>query len=164
MGNRAKATKLKILQGNPGRRPINHDEPEPKAGIPTMPKWIKEFPVAVKEWKREAKILNEMGALTVAECGLLATRCYLASQIQEMASEIKKEGRVAYTSRMDSLGNEVMDAKANPKCIQIKNIITEYRQHGSLLGLDAPSRTKIKIDGKPRSKADKFKARKNGKP
>ena len=163
MGNRPKPTKLKILQGNPGRRPINVLEPEPKRGIPTMPKWLKAFPVAVKEWRRESKELDEMGVMTTAECGDLAMRAYLASQIQEMAIDIKTEGRVAYTSRMDSLGNEVMDAKTNPKCIQLKNLITEYRQLGSLLGLDPSSRSKLKADRpKPKSKAEAFRARKEG--
>ena len=146
MGNRAKSTKLKVLHGNPGGRPINENEPDPEYCIPAMPEWLKEFPVAIKEWDREADILFRMGIMSEAECSLLATRAYLASQIQEMALDIEKEGRVAYTQKVDGLGNEIMEAKANPKCIQIKNIITEYRQHGSLLGLDAPSRTKIKTE------------------
>jgi len=55
MGNRPKPTALKLLQGNPGRRPINKAEPKPKRGIPAMPKWLDAFPVAVEEWKRESK-------------------------------------------------------------------------------------------------------------
>lgn len=149
MGNRPKPTKLKILHGNPGGRPINKHEPEPTLGIPLMPEWLVSFPVAVKEWGRESQILDSMGIMTEAECSLLATRVYLASQVQQMALDIEKEGRVAYVQKVDSLGNEIMEAKANPKCIQLKNIITEYRHHGSLLGLDAPSRTKIKTDRKP---------------
>lgn len=157
MGNRPKPTKLKLLQGNPGRRPINYKEPQPKRGIPKMPKWLKEFPVAIKEWKRESKELNDMGILTTAEGGALAMRCYLAAEIQEMAIEIKKEGRVAYMSRMDSLGNEIFEAKTNPKCVQIKNLITEYRQTGILLGLDPSSRTKLKVEKpKQRDEAEDF--------
>jgi P27 family predicted phage terminase small subunit len=153
-GRRPKPTHLKLLEGNPGGRPINKNEPEPTPGIPKMPKWLAEFPAAVKEWEREAEILDGMGVLTVAEAGVLAQRCYLSSEIQQLAIEIKKEGRVAYTSRMDSLGNEVMDAKANPKAIQIKNLITEYRQIGSLLGLDPASRTKLSVSEK--GKKNKF--------
>ncbi len=163
MGNRPKPTALKLLQGNAGRRPINKAEPQPKQGIPKMPKWLKEFPIAKKEWKRESKELDDMGILTTAESGALAMRCYLAAQIQEMALEIKKEGRVAYMSRMDSLGNEVMEAKTNPKCVQIKNLITEYRQFGSLMGFDPSSRSKLKTEIKePKSKVDSFRGRKNG--
>lgn len=163
MSNRPKPTKLKLLQGNPGRRRINYDEPQPKQGIPKMPKWLKEFPIAVKEWKRESKELDEMGILTTAESGILTVRCYLASEIQKMALEIKKEGRVAYVQKMDSLGNEIMEAKTNPKAIQIKNLITEYRQNGILLGLDPSSRSKLKTElKKPKSKLEAFVGRKNG--
>jgi len=163
MVHRAKPTKLKILQGNPGKRPLNLLEPEPEQGIPQMPEWLKLFPVAVEEWGRESTILDDMGIMTVADLGNLANRAYLASQIQQMAREIETEGRVAYTQKMDPLGNEIMEAKANPKAIQLPKLLTEYRQLGSLLGLDAPSRTKLKTD-KPRrkSKAQEFRNRKNG--
>lgn len=154
MGNRPKPTKLKLLEGNPGKKPINRNEPEPERGIPVIPDWLKTFPVAVSEWERESEILDAMGVITFAESGVLATRCYLASQIQEMALEIEKEGRVAYTVKMDSLGNEITEAKANPKCIQLKNIITEYRQIGSLLGLDPASRTRLSVN--PNDKKSKF--------
>lgn len=100
------------------------------------------------------KILDAMRVMTIADAGTLAMRCYLASQIQEMAIDIKKEGRVVYTSRMDSLGNEIMDAKTNPKSNQLKNSITEYRQLGSLLGLDPSSRAKLSVD--IREKKSKF--------
>lgn len=161
-GRKPKSTKLKILEGNRGKRPINQNEPIPTKGKPRMPSWLRAFPVAAKEWKREGKILWDMGILTIAETGLLANRCYLAAQIQEMATEIEKEGRVAYTSRMDSLGNEIMDARTNPKCVQLAKAITEYRQYGSLLGLDAPSRTKFKVDRRPQTKAEQFRNKKKG--
>ena len=154
MGNRPKPTKLKVLTGNPGKRPLNRNEPEPPSGKPRMPEWLTVFPFAVSEWEREAEILDGMGILTIAEEGILAMRCYIASQIRDMATEIEKEGRVAYTSRMDSLGNEVMDAKTNPKSIQLKNLLTEYRQIGSLLGFDPASRARMAVD--PTSKKNKF--------
>ena len=138
--NRPKPSKLKILDGNPGKRQINLFEPEPKKARPSMPKWLKEYPVAVKEWKREIKILDDMGIMTVAEEGNLAMRCYLAGQIQDLAKN-----------------------KDTKELNKIKNLITEYRQIGSLLGLDAPSRTKFKTDKpKHKSKAEAFRAQKNG--
>lgn len=153
-GRKPVPTKLKVLTGNPGKRPINRKEPEPPRGIPAMPGWLEDFPVAVAEWRRESEILDGMGILTMAEEGILAMHCYLMAQIQEIAAEINKEGRVAYTSRMDSLGNEVMDAKPNPKAVQIKNMITEYRQIGSLLGFDPVSRVKMATD--PKEKEGKY--------
>lgn len=156
MGNRPKATKLKLLTGNPGRRPINKKEPQAKQGIPRMPMWLKEFPVAVKEWRRESRELDYMGIMSTAESGALAMRCYLSSQIQQMAHDIEKEGRVVYAVRMDSLGNEILDAKTNPKCVQIKNLITEYRQYGGILGLDQISRVHLKTEKKTIDPGEEF--------
>ena len=155
-GRKAVPTKLKIITGNPGKRPLNKNEPEPDRGIPDMPAWLQDFPAAVKEWTRESQILDGMGVLTVAECGVLAMRAYLASQIQEMAQDIEKEGRVVYQSKMDSVGNEIVEARTNPKATQIKCAITEYRQLGSLLGLDPASRVRLSVDpnAKRKSKFD----------
>lgn len=138
MGNRAKPTKLKLLMGNPGHRPLNLDEPEPEYGKPDMPNWLKRFPVAKKEWDREVEILDNMGILSFAEEGDLAMRCFLAAKIQMLSREpgAKELGK-------------------------IKNLITEYRQLGSLLGLDPVGRTKLRT-GKPKqkSKAQSFRDRK----
>jgi P27 family predicted phage terminase small subunit len=125
---------------------MNKNEPEPEHGIPSMPGWLMEFPRAVEEWNRESVILDNMGLMTVAEGPLLANRCYIMAQIEEMALEIKNEGRVVYQQKMDSLGNEIMEAKTNPKANQIAKLLTEHRQYGSLLGLDASARAKMSID------------------
>ena len=140
MGNRPVPTKLRILRGNPGGRKINDQEPTPKRGIPRIPKWLRKYPIAIKEFRREAKILDDMGILTIADAGTLAIRSYLASQIQILAEQ-----------------------RGDGKHTQIKGLIVEYRQHGSLLGLDPSSRVSLKVKKKrPKSKADLFRERKNG--
>lgn len=146
MGNRPKPTRLKLLEGNPGGRPLNRNEPEPGPGIPSMPEWLGAFPVAVAEWTREANVLNNMGVLTGADAGILAMRCYISSQIQELAADVKGEGRTFQSSWTDMMGDEKTISKTNPKAIQLKNLITEYRQIGSLLGFDPASRTRLSVE------------------
>ena len=128
-GRKSIPTKLKILAGNPGKRKadIEHNEPIPPPGIPTIPEWLQSFPVAAEEWDRESEILLAMDLFSLAEAGTFAMRCYLASQIQEVAGKL--EG--------------VEDDKSYN---QIKQLITEYRNIGSLLGLDPASRTKLSVD------------------
>jgi hypothetical protein len=36
-GRRPKPTRLKVLTGNPGKRPLNMDEPQPEPAIPDCP-------------------------------------------------------------------------------------------------------------------------------
>jgi P27 family predicted phage terminase small subunit len=154
MANRPKPTYMKLLEGNPGKRPLNEHEPIPAKGIPSIPEWLKAFPFAVQEWDRESAILDRMGAITEAEANLLAHRCYMESEIQRLASEVEKEGSVLYTQKMDSLGNEIMEAKSNPKVKQLLEFIKEHRFHGNLLGFDQPSRAKMAINPKSKSKFD----------
>jgi P27 family predicted phage terminase small subunit len=126
-----------------------------------MPDWLSAFPVAVEEWKRESEILNGMGIMTVADASVLAIRCYLASEIQSMATELETEGRVVYQQKMDSLGNKIMEAKANPKAVQLAKAIVEYRQHGTLLGFDPSSRSRLSVID-PNKKQSKFTGLVNG--
>jgi len=154
-------TKLKIIRGNPGKRALNKEEPEPKPGIPEMPDYLNAFPIAVKEWEIESKILDDMGVLTEADRGALATRCLLASEIQILITEIEAEGRTIDCAHIDSKGRVTETTKPNPKYVQFKTILSEYRQLGSLLGLDPSSRTRIKIEGKKSpSKVESFKRKK----
>ena len=39
-GRRPKPTRLKMLTGNPGKRPFNMNEPKPDAEIPDLRVWI----------------------------------------------------------------------------------------------------------------------------
>ena len=58
-GRKPKPTALKVLEGNPGHRPLNKKEPMPKGKLPRCPELLEED--AKKEWKRLGKVLAEMG-------------------------------------------------------------------------------------------------------
>jgi len=163
-GRKPKPTMLKLLQGNPGKRPLNEDEPQPKRGIPTMPKKLKPFPFAVKEWKAEAKILDNMGVMTEADARALAERAYISYKLQKLALDIEVEGDTVETYGINRDGEEfLLSSKTNPKVVQQKALLSEYRQYGSLLGLDPSSRSKLKADNpKKKSKAQLFRDRKAG--
>lgn len=145
-GRPPKPTRLKIIEGNPGKRPLNVNEPEPEHGIPPMPDWLKAFPVAVKEWERESEILDGMGIMTYADAPNLAHRVYLESLLQEIADRIRKEGMTYDIVRMDAMGNEIIQHNSHPLLAKFKELTAEYRQIGSLLGLDAGSRSKMSVD------------------
>jgi P27 family predicted phage terminase small subunit len=142
--NRPKPTALKVLEGNLGKRPLNDKEPRFRNVMPEAPEWLND--VAKQEWEREGKLLFNAKVLTEADRGVFAMRCYIYSQILKLTKEIEEQDYVAYTQKMDSLGNEVMEAKANPRAVRLENYLKEYRQYGSLLGLDTASRTKIKVE------------------
>ncbi len=72
-GRKPTPTSLKLLQGNPGRRPIRGDEPRPPASQPTCPAHLS--PTAKAEWKRLAQTLNRIGLLTQVDRSTLAAYC-----------------------------------------------------------------------------------------
>ena len=147
-GRKAKATQLKIITGNPGGRPLNHNEPQPEVGLPDPPIWLQAFSLAVENWQIEGGILEDIRVMTEADWGVLAMRCYVYSQLVGLALDVKEEGRVTKYQKMDSLGNEFYEIKHNPKVKQIETLLREYRTYGSLLGLDPSSRSKLSVSPK----------------
>jgi P27 family predicted phage terminase small subunit len=157
MGNRPKPTKLKVLLGDPGHQNPKKKlktEPEPTPGVPDMPRWLEAFPAAVEEWCKLTEILDGMGILTIADGKVIAQCCYLDCELASLAVELQKEGRVVYISRMDSVGNEMLEAKPNPKATQQKALLTEYRMTWGLLGLTPVDRARLSVTDK--GKKNKF--------
>ena len=68
-------TVVRLMRGNPGRRPINRNEPRPTRGeaVPEPPEYL--LPYAVDEWRRVAPELWHMGVLTVLDLTLFAAYC-----------------------------------------------------------------------------------------
>lgn len=74
-GRKPKPTVLKLVQGNPGRRPVSSDEFRPDAAIPDCPPHLKGE--AKLEWERITQVLNAHGMISEADRGALAMVCTL---------------------------------------------------------------------------------------
>lgn len=93
MGERGfppKPTALRILEGNPGRRPLNQREPKPELGIPRCPAWLDKE--GRKEWRRVAPLLDRLGLLAKIDQAALAMYCDAYSQFLAARKNIKKYG------------------------------------------------------------------------
>ena len=66
-------TVLKVLNGNPGKRPIDKNEVCPKPLMPDMPSFVKGE--AKKEWDRMAPKLEALGLLTEIDGSIFASYC-----------------------------------------------------------------------------------------
>ncbi len=60
-GRKPKPTAMKKLEGNPGKRKLNTNEPVPARGMPACPDWL--LPEAKKEWKCLADLMNQMALI-----------------------------------------------------------------------------------------------------
>jgi P27 family predicted phage terminase small subunit len=72
-GRRPKPTRLKLLTGNPGKRPLNDSEPKPEPAAPECPPEL--GPVARAEWDRLVGELTALRMLTNLDRAALAAYC-----------------------------------------------------------------------------------------
>ncbi|RUT32433.1 phage terminase small subunit P27 family [Arsenicitalea aurantiaca] len=86
-GRKPKPTALKLIEGNPGHRPLNHREPRPQPGIPTCPAHLS--PTAKAEWKRLARQLHGLGVLSELDRSALAAYCQAYGRWAEAERQLK---------------------------------------------------------------------------
>ena len=62
VGRKPIPTELKIIRGNPGKRPLNDREAMPKVKLPPVPSYLNKR--AKAEWRRMGKRLFDAGLMT----------------------------------------------------------------------------------------------------
>lgn len=143
MGQRGpapKSTKMRVLEGVPGHRPLNENEPEPDAGA-VCPEWLSDD--AKEQWAYFAPVLERCGILTEAD------RLTLAQYCDSAANWIKATKKVA---TLDSLVNSMgrTPKLSGPVMVQ-RNYADLMLKFGSKLGLSPSDRTGIKATPKPKA-------------
>ena len=94
-GRRPLPTAIKELTGNPGKRPLNLDEPQPPKVIPKCPKHLDEN--ARKEWRRISLELHRLNLLTIVDRAALAAYCQAWGRWVEAEANIQRFGGVIKT-------------------------------------------------------------------
>ena len=146
-GRKMKPTKLKILHGNPGKRKLPKNEPEPLPGTLVPPDWLKGEGLIL--WGELVPVLDEMGVLSTSDRFALAALCSAYDDYREAATIVEREGQV-YT-RTTAAGSTSVAARPE---IAIRN--DAFRRMASMLGefgLTPSSRTRVSANPKkPRGK------------
>lgn len=138
-----KPSALKLLAGNPGRRPLNMQEPQFESGIPDKPEWFDTY--ASEEWDRITGNLNGQRVFTKNDLGIIMALCLAYEQMRECLAIIKALGR-SYTVQ-DMGGNT--HYKARPECVRYETAQKEYRTLLSEIGFTPSSRSKVKTLPEP---------------
>lgn len=94
-GRKPKPTVLKLLEGNPGRRPLNQKEPQPEKKAPRCPAWL--APEAKKEWRRMSRQMEKLGVLTQVDAAAFAGYCQAYARWKEAEEFISKHGTIFKT-------------------------------------------------------------------
>lgn len=91
-------TALKVLKGNPGKRALPKNEPNPDVSfrVPPAPKPLAGH--AREEWRNIAKKLHRLGLLTEIDTNALALYCQAYGRWVEAEHKIQQFGLIAATS------------------------------------------------------------------
>src|SRR5215831_17432794 len=89
-GPKPTPTALRILRGNPGRRPLNAREPKAAPATLTPPAWLKGL--AVAEWHRIAPVLHRLGILTEVDDIALAAYSQTYARWRDSDAKIDEFG------------------------------------------------------------------------
>ena len=98
MGKRGRIpapTQIKRLNGNPGKRPLNKAEPQPRENEPFCPEFLDSE--AKDEWNRLLPILRHMRVLTEADYMALANLCMAYSTLVKAQTGLTKDGLLVTT-------------------------------------------------------------------
>lgn len=94
-GRKPKPTAMKVLEGNPGKRPLNEHEPTPPKGTLRCPTWLEAE--AKKEWRRLAPSLEAMGVLTSVDITAFSGYCQAYARWKEVEEFISQHGSIFQT-------------------------------------------------------------------
>jgi P27 family predicted phage terminase small subunit len=132
-GRPPKPTALKILGGNPGKRPLNSLEPRPRssAKVPRPPSFLSKE--AKKEWRRVAPGLHEMGLLTEVDVAALAAYCQAFARWQVAEQMLTDEG-MTFVTEKGYVGQHPAVAIARQSWQVIKQFAAEFGMTPSARG------------------------------
>jgi P27 family predicted phage terminase small subunit len=99
-----------LITGNPGKRPLNENEPKPKLEIPTPPSELSED--ARIEWEYIAARLHTIGCLSEIDRGALAAYCQAYGRWQQA------ERALAEMAKKDPLTGGLLIKTTNGNAIQ----------------------------------------------
>lgn len=132
-GRPRKPTALKILQGNPGRRPIGN-EPKPTSGLPKCPSHLSA--VAKAEWKRTGKELDRLGLMTKIDRAAFEAYCCCYANWRRAQEMLDKSGPLLV------LGDKL---QVNPAARLAEMALSQMYKFLTEFGLSPASRTRLHV-------------------
>jgi P27 family predicted phage terminase small subunit len=139
-GRKPKPTAIKILEGNPGKRPLNDLEPQPNSECPECPDWLTDE--AKEEWHRIAPELHKIGVLTYIDMAALAGYCESFAQWRRAVEYLKKNGDMLIMYNEDG---SIKYQQQAPHVAIASNALKHMRAFASEFGLTPASRSKLSV-------------------
>jgi P27 family predicted phage terminase small subunit len=142
MGRPPKPTELKVLTGNPGKRPLPINEPKPKPIVNQIdpPAWLNDHGVVT--WRRLFPVLKNINLITEADIESFTMLCQSYGVWVESEIALKNGRTDTYTNKGNN-ENEVehpLSKIAQKAFERYKSLCTEF-------GLTPASRSRIQVTG-----------------
>ena len=138
-GRKPTPTAIKELEGNPGKRKLNENEPKPKKKAP---------------WRRLSKQMEQIGILTEVDMASFAGYCQAYARWKEAEEFITQHGTIVKTP--SGYWQQVPQVSIAQTYLKIMNRFCEQ------FGLTPASRSRIVADTGSRDPADEMEDILNG--
>ena len=135
-GRKPVPTALKVLRGNPGKRPLNDGEPLPERHLPPPPRHLSA--AARREWKRLGQELLILGLVTTIDTGALAMYCQAWGRWLEAEEALRKYGVMVKSPNGLPMQSPYL-AVANKAMEQMRSLLAEF-------GMSPASRTRVRVE------------------
>jgi P27 family predicted phage terminase small subunit len=125
---------MKVLEGNPGRRPLNENEPEFRPNSPRCPSYLQGE--ARREWRRVVNELYDAGVLTSVDRAALAAYCQCYARWIDAEAQIVTGGSVIKTDKGNLIQSPWVSI-ANRSLEEMRKFMVEF-------GMTPSSRSRVK--------------------
>jgi P27 family predicted phage terminase small subunit len=127
---------LKILKGNPGRRPLNPSEPKPRVAAPECPDHLNA--IARKQWEKLVPVLLGMRVLTEADEIALGNLCQAYSTLIEAQRQMAKTG-ILYKTKSGHVQQSPLLGIVNAQVHIVNGLLREF-------GLTPSARSRVTVE------------------
>ena len=142
---------MTVLRGNPSRKKLNENEPQPPAGDPVKPTGLSAGASAV--WDELAPICLAMKTLTVADVRPFATLCELQATLQHASAS--KDGR-ALMELHPGADEDALKVVIYAVLKLERETAMAVRPFYALFGLEPVSRARIQVPQGSKAPASKW--------
>jgi len=132
-GRKPKPTALKLLHGNPGKRPLNQNEPKPRPRLPRAPAHLSD--AARREWQRAGRFLLQLGLMTDLDVAALAAYCVAYGRWGEAEEALRTHGVLIKSPSGHPMQSPYL-AVANRAMEQMRSLLSEF-------GMSPASRSRV---------------------
>lgn len=161
-GRKPKPTRLKVLEGNPGKRPITPGLELPP-GAPAEPSWTKVLPgkgsaslrrEAQAAWRRVVPDLDRFGLLAHVDRDILVAYCTAWALQSEALKAVSRDGHIITQTITRKDGSTYEQVLRHPALVTLAETRTELNRLRPELGLGPSSRSRLNLAAPEGADAD----------